>query len=203
MWFQQEELLLVKKAFRFPCLLTNSSSFLSKLGKKLCIFCIFTYLHTRHQRPIGVSTLLSFEMNLTVTLSVKISLRSLAWSFCVRTVEGMVARWWFWSPSPFVLAINILYSRLIDINSYLRVIWWVVPTHISCHLIFFLRLIVLDNLGVTIILFRAFPFPGPMIRLKVVVRLIFRRWIFRRSLLRSLLFCWSFFGWCLFGSRFF
>src|ERR1700678_632622 len=44
MWCRQDELLPVKKAFRFPCFLTSSSSFLSKLGKKLFIFMIIYLL---------------------------------------------------------------------------------------------------------------------------------------------------------------
>ena len=62
---------------------------------------IMTYLHTLYQHLLGVSTLLSFRTNFTLTVSVKMSRMSLASSFLFCNNEGIDIWWWSWSPSPF------------------------------------------------------------------------------------------------------
>ena len=150
---------------------------------------IITYLHILHQRPVGVSNLLSFKMNLTVFLSEKIRRRSLAWSFCITSVEGMNIRWRSWSPSPYIV-VNNLYGPVENSESYLGVtgIWWVMPTHIFHNLIFFIRFIDFNHLIVfncVVGFISTFLFPWPPIW----------RTISCCSLLRPLFFHQCFFWW--------
>ena len=66
----------------------------------LSLSWIMTYLQC-YQRLLGVSTLLSFRTNFTLTVSVNMSWTSLASSFLFCNNRGIDIWWWSWSPSPF------------------------------------------------------------------------------------------------------
>ena len=58
----------------------------------LILSWIMTYLHMLHQCPLCISTLLSFRINFTLIVSVKMSQMSLARSFLVCITEGIDIR---------------------------------------------------------------------------------------------------------------